>query len=193
MPNWCSTTYRFYGGKEERDLLFNTIEELKNLPEPRVENGFGKLWLGCLIDALGGNWQNVYCRGEIVDYANYEDYLEIDTETAWGEMYDVRQYLQVRFPRLIIYYMSEEPGMGEYYTNDKDGSIFHTKYAVDIEDYDYECFETLEDTAKWINSVPGYNFNVEPTVESIKEAFDKYEEENEDCYIRFIEYEYDGN
>ena len=191
MPNWCSTTYKIFGEKEELDELTTVIDALNDMTEPRVENGFGKLWLGCLVDALGGDWQEIYCRGDITSYCRENNYLRIDTETAWEEMDQVRHFLEEKYPTIRIYYISEEPGMCEYYTNDKYGSVFHTKYAVDFEDYDYEYFETIEDAAKWINSIPEFNFNVEPTVESIREAFDKFEEENEDRYIQFIEFEYD--
>jgi len=193
MPNWCNTDYKIFGEKEELDKLYSIIEELAKLPEPRIPNGFGKLWLGCLIDALGGDWDDVYCRGEITDYRRDEDCVVIATETAWAEMDLVRHFLEEKFPSFDIYYISEEGGMGEYYTNDKDGSIFHTRYAVDLEDYDYEYFETIEGAAEWINKAEGYDFHVEPTEESIRAAFDEFEEENEDRYVNFIKFKYDGS
>lgn len=191
MPNWCNTDYKIFGDKEELDKLYDTVVELSKMKEPRIENGFGILWLGNLVDALGGDWLTIYCRGQITDWGRDEDCVRLCTETAWAEMGKVRAFLKDKFPSFEIYYISEEPGMCEYYTNDKDGSIFHTKYAVDLEDYDYEYFETIEDAAEWINSIEKLDFNVEPTEESIREAFRKFEEEHEDRYIQFIKFEYD--
>lgn len=190
MPNWCCTTYRVFGDKEQRDKLFNILNELKDLPEPRVKNGFGHLWLGCVIDYLGGDWNDIYCRGDIVAYYDEGDYLQIETETAWREMHEFRHFLEKKLPGIRIYYIADEPGMAEYYTNDKDYSIFHTRFYVDFEDYDSEYFDTIEEVADWMNRMEGFNFHVEPTIESICEAFQKYEEEHEDHYAAIHEYEY---
>lgn len=43
MPNWCYTSYRFEGNKEEIADLHKKLQSLDELPEPLVENGFGKL------------------------------------------------------------------------------------------------------------------------------------------------------
>ena len=190
MPNWCSTTYRIYGDKEQRDALFSAIDDLTKPEEPRVPNGFGKLWLGCLIDSLGGDWHSVHCRGDIDNYYQEEDCLVVCTETAWAEMHEVRHFLEEKFPGLTIYYISEEPGMAEYYTNDKDGSIFHVRYAID-DDYDVNTFMTLEEVADFLNGANLRDWTIEPTEESIRKAIDEYESEDEENYCRFIEYEYE--
>jgi len=195
MPNWCYTTYKIFGPKEDRDKLYNAIEELKNLPEPRVKNGFGNLWLGCLVDYFGGDWNTIYCRGDIVDYDNEDEYLRICTETAWAEMCETRHFLEYVFPNLTFYYISEEEGMCEYYTNDKDGSIFHTKYYLDTSDFDdidKEDFLTIEAAAKYIKeNLPDLEF--EPTIDSINQAFNDLMEQdgNEDKYIALHEYVYE--
>ena len=67
MPNWCNTSYKFVGDKEEIADLYNKLQSLNDMPEPLVENGFGKLFLGCVVNLFGGDWKEIYCRGEI-DY-----------------------------------------------------------------------------------------------------------------------------
>ena len=191
MPNWCATTYRVYGDEKQRKKLYSIIEELDKLPEPRVQNGFGNLWLGCIIDYLGGDWNEIACRGDITSYYKTKDYIQIDMETAWRELHEFRHYVEKKLPGLKIYYIADEPGMCEYYTNDKDYSIFHTRYHLDFEDYDSEYFESLEDLAKWMNGIEDHRFsNVEPTWESISAAFEQYQEKNDDVYCQLIEYEY---
>ena len=49
MPNWCFTEYRCCGNKGELVDLKEKLDHLNSLPEPLVENGFGKLWCGCLV------------------------------------------------------------------------------------------------------------------------------------------------
>ena len=49
MPNWAYTSYRIVGKTEEVNDLYGKIKQLENMQEPLVENGFGLLWLGCLV------------------------------------------------------------------------------------------------------------------------------------------------
>ena len=59
MPNWCYTDYRCYGNKGELVELKGKLDYLSSLEKPLVENGFGKLWCGCLVSLLGGDWNKV--------------------------------------------------------------------------------------------------------------------------------------
>lgn len=194
MPNWCFTTYRILGPKEDRDKLYNAIKYLDDLDEPKVESDFGNLWLGCLVDYYGGNPNDVYCRGEITDYENEEDCLRITTETAWRELYETRHFLEGVFPGLKFFYLAEEPNMGEYYTNDKERKVFPCQYYLDtcdIDDVDEIDFYTLDDAIKYIHKIlPELEF--EPDLDSINNAFEEFMEEdgNEDKYIHLYEYEY---
>ncbi len=66
MPNWDYTQYKIKGGEEEVAALHNTIKDLDQREESLLPNGFGKLWLGNLVHALGGDWNDIYCRGHIL-------------------------------------------------------------------------------------------------------------------------------
>lgn len=48
-------------------FIFWSIKRLDGRKTPLVKNGWydPKLWLGCLVKALGGDPQKVYCRGTI--------------------------------------------------------------------------------------------------------------------------------
>ena len=131
MPNWAYTSYRIVGKKEEVQDLYSKIQQLQNMEEPLEPNGFGNLWLGCLVTILGGDWNKIYCRGHIIDYSLDDSVLSIDTETAWSEMQEVRQFIQQIYPSLEILYYEEEPGWGIYQTNDHDKRFFSFRYILD--------------------------------------------------------------
>lgn len=195
MPNWCFTHYKIFGDGEQRKKLYSIFEELDNAPESRIENGFGNLWLGNVVDYLGGDPQEVYCRGEITGYNNYDEYLEFFTSTAWAEMHEFRHFLEGFYPDLEFYYMSEESGMCEYYTNDRSGSVFHDRYILDIGSDNWshiEYFATLEEAAEFLNGIEEADFNVKPEMESIRKALEDYEnEKDEDFYHVFEEFQYE--
>ena len=59
MPNWCFTVYKCVGSPKEVRKLYDVIDSNCKRKEPRVKNGFGPLWLGCIIDELGGDWEQI--------------------------------------------------------------------------------------------------------------------------------------
>ena len=56
MPNWCSTAYVIEGDAQEIKSLYELMKDLQDRKTPAVKNGFGTSWLGCLVDALGKDW-----------------------------------------------------------------------------------------------------------------------------------------
>lgn len=196
MPNWCFTTYEILGDQENLDKIEKMLDELKSLDKPRVENGFGNLWLGCIVDYLGGDWQSISCRGDVTDYRRDKDSVTMYVETAWAESPEFRHFLADKF-NVSVYHISEEPGMGLYWTNDIDGSIFHTKYFLDLEhdDVDPEYFADIEGVANYLNENNLLGFEVKPDYESIVKVLDEWneDEEHEDQYIALHEFEYDDD
>ena len=145
MPNWSFNTYKCVGDIKEILDLNNKLMELDNMKEPLEPNGFGNLWLGCLVKILGGDAEKVYCRGDITEFSYNEedDVLTIDTQTAWNEMEEVRFFLKKVYPSLEIYYYEEEPGCEIYQTNDRHGRFFPQRFILD--DLDGEGPEYYED------------------------------------------------
>lgn len=126
MPNWANVTRKIYGSKESLKTIEDAIVKCETANEPIVKNGFGKLWLGCIITALGGDWEKIGCRGEITSYCYENDYLRIESMEAWGEQEEFRHFIEQKFADEngesevgILYYCSE-PGMVAYYTNDSE-------------------------------------------------------------------------
>lgn len=131
MPNWCNTSYKFVGDKEEIADLYNKLQSLNDMPEPLVENGFGKLFLGCVVNLFGGDWKEIYCRGEI-DYMEIcgDSMIQLSTMTAWGDVPEVWDFVCKNYPSIEYYYLAEEGGMGYYVNNDTTGEYFPEKYYV---------------------------------------------------------------
>lgn len=131
MPNWCNTSYKFVGDKEEIADLYNKLQSLNDMPEPLVENGFGKLFLGCVVNLFGGDWKEIYCRGEI-DYMEIcgDSMIQLSTMTAWGDMPEVWDFVCKNYPSIEYYYLAEEGGLCYYVNSDTTGEYFPEKYYV---------------------------------------------------------------
>ena len=192
MSNTCFTTYKVVSeNKKDVTKLFKTIKRLDGRKTPLVKNGWydPKLWLGCLVKALGGDPQKVYCRGTITFYEMEDDVLTLNTETAWAEMSETRHFIESCFPCMKIYYIEEESGCERFYTNDSEGIYFKDLYYLDGFD-DSEYFETLEEAAKYVKEIVGHE--VEADLKAIDKALSDYVEEHEeddpDCYYSFHEF-----
>lgn len=191
MPNWCSSSYSIVGDKEEIKALYSLMSELESRKEPLVKNGFGTSWLGCLVTALGGDWETVHCRGsweglELVDDCQ----INFFTETAWSPCNEVLDFIREKYPSLSYYYISEEPGMCIYQTNDEYGDYFPDRFKIDLctpkGEYETEYFSSEESMFGWFKS----QFNIElKSIEEIQALSEKWEEECEDAYCYAYLYE----
>lgn len=192
MSNTCFTTYKVVSeNKKDVTKLFKTIKRLDGRKTSLVKNGWydPKLWLGCLVKALGGDPQKVYCRGTITFYEMEDDVLTLNTETAWAEMSETRHFIESCFPGMKIFYIEEESGCERFYTNDSEGIYFKDRYYLDGFD-DSEYFETLEEAAKYVKEIVGHD--VEADFDAIDKVLSDYVEEHEeddpDCYYSFHEF-----
>ena len=125
MPNWSNTLYACIGDPTEIRQLHNAIKTNARRKTSRVKNGFGTLWLGNIIDQLGGNWEEWKCRGEITGFQmeKGDKKLTIYQSTAWCEQEGFRKFIEQKFPSIKVYYLDIEPGCQWYGTNDKEVSI----------------------------------------------------------------------
>ena len=181
MPNWAYTNYKIKGSEEEVAALHKTIQNLEQREESLLPNGFGKLWLGNLVHALGGDWNDIYCRGQILDYSLDNGLLFISTETAWGEMSDVRHFIQFKYPSLEIYFQTEEPGMCIFQTNDHTGVYFPEKWLLDWNDeagnlYLWEYFKDLPAVKEYLKNNGVLTKDVYPSKDAITAALEEIQE-----------------
>lgn len=167
MPNWCATSFVVEGDKKEVHDLFAKMKSLEEREESLVENGFGKTWLGNLVTLLGGDWNTIYCRGEWIWMELNENVLRFDTESAWSPPLETINFIKEKYPSLNFYYMSEEPGMGDFLTNDKEGKYFSVRYAIDYQNelVEYDA-NKLNSFLREIKEITGKD------VKSAKEAYE---------------------
>lgn len=188
MPNWCDTTYKCVGDIKEVNALHKVIKDLEKRKTPLVKNGFGKLWLGCVISKLGYDWEKLRCRGEITDYWLEDGILTIFQTTAWCEQEGFREAIECKFPGIKVYYREEEPGCEVYYTNDTAGEYFPEKYV--LESYgDYDYFESIEELADFVSKLTGKDIPADE--HTIQEQLDQFKEEqdDEDAYFYLHRFE----
>ena len=175
MANWAYTSYRMVGKKEEVTDLYNKIQQLQNMNEPLEPNSWGTLWLGCLVTILGGNWNEIYCRGHIIDFSLEDGVLSIETETAWGEMDEVRHFIEKVYPALKIYYYEEECGCEIYQTNDRHGHFFPERFILDdFEGDGPEYYNDTDSLLKAASEIFGKKLKTMADLNEIVENSDSY-------------------
>lgn len=190
MANWCYTAYVVEGDAEEVKNLYELMKGLQERKEPSIKNGFGTTWLGCLVDALGGDWNKVWCRGEWDNLQFDGTVLRFSTMTAWSPCNETFDLVCKKFLSLRYFYQSEEPGMVEYRTNDREGKYFPDRYIADIctADGEYFCeyFTDLSSLFGWLEEI------AEQPVKSLQEVdalVEEWEKVNEDAFGNIHEYQ----
>ncbi len=186
MPNWCSTAYAIEGDAKEVKQLYELMKGLQERKEPSVKNGFGTSWLGCLVDALGGNWKEVYCRGQWFCLEMEEGILRFETTTAWSPCNATFELVREKFPSLRYYYQAEERGMAIYETNDSEGRYFPERifvYAHTPEEVCDSAYLTeLEDAFEWVEEIAEQSIKSHEDVVRLVKQWQK-KNGNAYCYI----------
>ena len=184
MANQSDVVYKCIGDPKEVRSLYKIIKANDKRKTSRVKNGFGTLWIGNIIDALGEDWEKLRCRGEIIGYHIENNLLTIYQSTAWCEQEGFRECIEKKFPSIKVYYREEEPGCDVYYTNDAYRNYFPERYLLNNNDEPL-YFNTIEEAAEYVSGI--VNQKVEANMTAIEKALDEYEEENkdEDVYFSF--------
>lgn len=190
MPNWCNTAYAIDGDAKQVKQLYELMKGLEEQDTPTVENGFGTTWLGCLVHALGKDWNKVYCRGSWSGLEMDGNILRFSTETAWSPCNEILDMVREMFPDLHYYYQAEEPGMEIYETNDECGTYFSDRFFLDICTPEEECFseyfETAADAFAWLQKKCGVPIRSAEDVEALNEDW-QGKCEDAFCYLHEFE------
>ena len=187
MANQSDVVYKCIGDPKEVRSLYKIINANNKRKTSRVKNGFGTLWIGNIIDALGEDWEKLRCRGEIIGYHIENNLLTIYQSTAWCEQEGFRECIEKKFPSIKVYYREEEPGCNVYYTNDAERNYFPERYLLNNNDEPL-YFNTIEEAAEYVSGI--VNQKVEANMEAIEKALDNYEEEHEDDDVYFSFHEF---
>lgn len=186
MPNWCNTTYRVVGEKEEvkkfYDLAMKTWNGVKNDKHPNSDR-----WLGTFVDLLDGP-EDAYARGWITCPPELSDdgcECTIYCDTAWSEPHQWREFIQSKLD-VFIYYIAIEPGCGIYLSNDDE---YIDKYYVDATPEQLDCpYMTEDELCEFLTE--HYQAQVTNADECIEFANSITASEgwDEDLFINLIEY-----
>ena len=187
MANQSDVVYKCIGDPKEVRSLYKIINANDKRKTSRVKNGFGTLWIGNIIDALGEDWEKLRCRGEIIGYHIENNLLTIYQSTAWCEQEGFRECIEKKFPSIKVYYREEEPGCDVYYTNDADRNYFPERYLLNNNDEPL-YFNTIEEAAEYVSGI--VNQKVEANMKAIEKALDNFEEENEDDDVFYSFHEF---
>lgn len=185
MPNWCTTTYRFYGKPNEILLLHDNI--VKWTSHSFEQTDFGNAWLGNilhgaglreLIEVIG------MCRGMIVSVGDIErtDAFNVDTETAWYpcvEMWkEVIKKLDLKSVDFCyitddLYLIYDPKGYGYFDSNE-------VCISGETQDENLYGYYTVSEAVSKLNKILGTN---KKELSELMEAVKKYNENNESFYI----------
>ena len=150
--------YQATGDKEQLKKLHSLMDELECMKDPGLhDNGFGSTWLGNLVIKLGGDWEKVFCRGYWDNLVLHDDgSISFSVESAWGELNEVREFIEEKLPGIKIYFQSEEPGCVIYETNDPTGEYFPDRfYLWDETSLDTGYYQTLDSLLKAVEKITG--------------------------------------
>lgn len=181
MPNWASVAYVCKADKQQLKDLYDKLETMNHSEESILENDFGRMWLGNLVHLLGGQWQDVECRGEVMDYYyRSEDKLYICFEHAWSDSVNLRDFLKKCYPGMKISFSVEELGCEIFVTNDAEE--FPYKYYLEISDevsdiYNSGYYIELKDAVNIIQSC--YGVKLEDNFRKIYNWLENKSEESE--------------
>lgn len=188
MPNWCSTAYVIDGDAKEVKQLYELMKGLEERKTHSVENGFGTTWLGCLVDALGKDWNDVRCRGSWNGLEMDGDVLKFSTETAWAPCSETFDLVREAFPNLRYYFQAGRAKAWKYMKQTMNlvhisvtgSSWTHVPQRKSILS---EYFETQEDAFAWLEEKMGG----EPikSAEDVKALDERWQSKSEDafCYL----------
>ena len=156
MPNWCYTSYVCIGSERDTRDLYEKMRALSKRTASLLPNDFGKEWMGNVVAALGGKWQDIACRGEFSGLELDNDgVLRFSVMSAWVELSEVRQFIESCYPNLKMFYYAEESGSGYYVTNDVVGRFFPDRYILEFEDGEPMYFETLGEMLREVSEIAG--------------------------------------
>lgn len=170
MPNWCTTDYHIHGSKKSIDKLTKLLKETWKTE---------KQWVGYVVEKLTGEECNIYARGFMLDSPNRVNNEQVDIylDTAWGELYEWRHFIEDKFKDVHIGYLAIEPGNCVYASNMDE---YANKYYIDDMEHGESEYYDEKGTIDYINTMFDKQFK------SIDEVLD-FCGSDSDVYINQIE------
>lgn len=190
MANWCDTEYTFIGGNDDLIALHSLLKELEiKCKKKDAEAGWDGCWLGNIVEALGKNPEGIPCRGSYSDLLLGDTKLTFRTYSAWNHCNGIMDLICEKFDSVRYFYRAEEPGAGNYSTNDANHK-YYEPYKLEVWDrednYYEEYFRTEDEIVKFLNEKEGIDIH---DIDEIPGISEKWQEENDDAYIHVAEFD----
>lgn len=186
MRNWSKSVYVIDGDAKEVKELYGLMKDLGSRKEPFIKNGFGTTFLGCLLAALGYEWDTVNCQGAWYNLVKDGNTLRFTVETILSPRPAVFDLVCRKFSSLTNYYRAENPATVLYETNDSKGKYFPEKYRVELftpqDEFMMEYFIELPTVFEWLGRVFGQPVETEEQVNVLVAQWQK-ENRYAYCYI----------
>lgn len=186
MPNWCSTSYKIRGSKEELEKINKCV-----LAARKKSKSCESPWLAEILTEMRFSEEQMRsgnCRGYIVDYKYVKGKgIELECDTAWNEADGFRTLIEEKY-NVSFLYMAEEPGMGVFVTNCKDMNGAYFIQSADKGEITYYRVKPNE-LPKTISEILGEEIK---DIESAKSRIDSYNKgsKDKDDYININVYKY---
>jgi len=172
------TQYVLVGDKESLDLLY---DKLTKLPHSTYN-----------INIICGGWMSHFIY-DIYDKKS-PPILRLNMLFTWMscEWREFIKFIKSKYPKLDIFYYTEEIGGGIYVTNDEKGIYFPSRYILDSWKFGIKYLNDLESLANYIYTLIGVRIK-DTSIEGIRNVLKRYakleslENKNEDCYYSIDE------
>ena len=190
MPNWCDTTLAFFS-ESDSPQLDELYESLASLLEERDIVQFREVAKSFGYDP---DKHEMGLRGELfgLEEPDENGFMAVYTETAWGPELDIWDALvRDRYPEIQYVFLAEEPGCELFFNSDVEGRYFKTKYSIDYtseSEGDIVYFNTEEELLEFANRLFSSSAT---TIEGLRDAEEKWEEENPDNWASIHAFEFD--
>lgn len=169
MANWATTNYVIEGNPKSLKEIYDAILY------PDCEPSSDKSWEGNVLRTISPSIdlsKYRYMRGFIYDDPELSNVLKFSAEEAWG-VTDFDDALTDLFDDIKVYWVTEEPGMEVYETNDANGKYFTDRYWVDTalsDIYRSEYFKTEKEVYKWLSDITDGKVKTEADVEKFNKG-----------------------
>ena len=168
--------------KQKLQRICDAVVKCNEMKEPLIE-GSCNSWTGNIFKELGLKFESDRCfwNEAYIDLG----VLRILEESAWSRGSSMRQLVgQMNDPEdpdndLAVYFLSEEPGLEIYETNDDEGIHFTCRYLFDTSEDGEEYYSTFEGFCDDVNSYLEEQNNFK-TFDDVVARLDEYNRENED-------------
>lgn len=187
MANWATTNYVIEGNPKSLERIYDAILH------PAHQEGSDNSWEGNVLLALDKDIdiKSVgYLRGFLYDNPELSDVLRFSAEEAWGRS-DFGDALMNIFNDIKVYWITEEPGMGIYQTNDEDCKYFPDRFYVETRidgSYESNYVSKEEFVYQWLSTITKGEVKTKEDVESFNAKHEE-DETDEDNYIMIHEFE----